>query len=67
MKLPFRAECASGVPDSLEVSDNGSDGEVILIAASLNASARFTVILRPKQVRQLRKALKKAARKSAAR
>lgn len=67
MKLPFRAECASGVPDFLEVSDNGSNGEVILTAASLNDSAKFTVILRPEQIRQLRKALKKAARKSAER
>ncbi len=65
MKLPVRAECASGVPDYLEVSDNGSGGEVILTAASLNDSAKFTVILRPEQIRQLRKALKKAARKSA--
>ncbi len=65
MKLPFRAECASGVPDYLEVTDTGSNGEVILTAASLHASARFTVILRPEQVRQLRKALKTAARKSA--
>ncbi len=67
MKLPFRAECASGVPDYLEVTNTGSGGEVILIAGSPNASARFTVILRPKQVRQLRKALKKAARKAAER
>ena len=70
MKLPFRAECASGVPDTLEVTDGGSNGEVILIAGTHEASGkpvRFSVILDAKQVRKLRKALRKASESAAER
>ncbi len=70
MKLPFRAACESGVPDSLEVTDTGSQGSVIVMAETHNADGepvRFSVILTAPQVRKLRKALRKASENAAER
>ncbi len=64
MRLPFRATCESGVPDSLEVTDTGCQGSVVLIAETHDAdgtAVKFSVILTARQVRKLRKALRTAS------